>query len=260
MLGYDYNDDLSPQYAGGPVEDKRHYLKSAEEFILDGQDLAGNGNPQTPVLFCVDCSYSMRQQGRLQKVMEGLEGFRKEILEDPVAKDSMELCVVSFQDTYAREAMPFSSAQNAKLPQLQANGGTPLGDAVKLSMELIHSRKEDFRLYGNDYYRPWLIIISDGDDTACSAWELDQIARELRQEYDNKHIHVMCITVGDERSIECTSLMRLAPDHQVHYLRDLKFKEFFSWLSRSIEKTSQSLQGEKLNLAPTTDWGELRKG
>ena len=51
--------------------------------------------------------------------------------------------------------------------------------------------------------------------------------------------------------------MKLAPDGRVHYLRDLKFKEFFSWLSRSIEKTTMSMQGEEVYYEPTTQWGDI---
>ena len=60
--------------------------------------------------------------------------------------------------------------------------------------------------------------------------------------------------------MECASLLKLAPDGRVQYLRDMKFREFFSWLSRSIEKTSQSLQGEEVYYEPTSTWGEVIQG
>ena len=87
--------------------------------------------------------------------------------------------------------------------------------------------------------------------------ELNEAAALLKEESDAKHLNVLCVTVGDERRMEYASLMKLAPDGKVHYLRDLKFKEFFSWLSRSIEKTSQSMSGEEVYYEPTTQWGEI---
>ena len=37
----------------------------------------------------------------------------------------------------------------------------------------------------------------------------------------------------------------------------MKFREFFAWLSRSIEKTSQSMSGEEARYEPTATWGEV---
>lgn len=68
---------------------------------------------------------------------------------------------------------------------------------------------------------------------------------------------MLCVTVGDADRMEYSSLMKLAPDGKVQYLRDLKFREFFSWLSRSIQKTSQSMSGEEVHFDPTTTWGEI---
>ena len=68
-----------------------------------------------------------------------------------------------------------------------------------------------------------------------------------------------CIMVGDETTArrESGSLLRLSPDGEVRYLKDLKFREFFAWLSRSIQKTSQSMSGEEIYYEPTGDWAEI---
>ncbi len=230
-----------------------------EEFLLNTSDLVNNANPLAPVLICVDCSFSMRQHSRLNRVLEGIESFRQDILSDPVARDSLELGIVAFGGKMAREVMPFCSAEQAKIPQLVADGATPLADAVRTALEVLRRRREQYQRCGNECFRPWLIIIGDDDDDMSAPGELEEMARILRREYDQKHLNVLCITVGDEEAIQYASLARLAPDGQVYYLRDLKFREFFSWLSRSIEKTSQSMQGEEILLAPTTTWGEVKK-
>ena len=49
-------------------------------------------------------------------------------------------------------------------------------------------------------------------------------------------------------------LDRLSPDGHAHKLHDLKFHEFFSWLSRNVQKMSQSLAGEESEMEPTTSW------
>ena len=55
------------------------YLKN---LILEEEELAQNTENRTPVIFCLDCSFSMLQQRRLERVMEGLKEFCQEIFLD----------------------------------------------------------------------------------------------------------------------------------------------------------------------------------
>ena len=143
-----------------------------------------------------------------------------------------------------------------QLPKLTASGETPLADGVMTALAALEERKRRYGDNGNTYFRPWLILIGDGDESRSSA-SLDQAAEVLRSESEAKHLSVLCVTVGDADRMEYSSLMKLAPDGKVQYLRDLKFREFFSWLSRSIQKTSQSMSGEEVHFDPTTTWGEI---
>lgn len=238
--------------------------KTPEVYRIEESDLASNPEARTPVTICVDCSYSMRQQRRLERVMEGVDSFCRDMARDPIARDSVELCVVSYGGAMARVERDFATTDRileSGIPQLEASEATPLADAVKTALQNLELRKGRYRDNGITWYRPWLILIGDGDESQ-SPRELAQAAELLKEESDAKHLSVLCITVGDEEKMECASLMRLSPDGKVQYLRDMKFKQFFAWLSRSIEKTTQSLNGEEVRFEPTTTWGEVleRKG
>ena len=124
------------------------------------------------------------------------------------------------------------------------------------ALDNLEMRKRRYADNGNSYFRPWLILIGDGDETRSAA-ELERAAAVLRQESESKHLSVLCVTVGDTEHMECNSLMKLSPDHKVHYLKGLKFREFFNWLSRSIQKTTLSMSGEEVFYDPTTTWGEI---
>lgn len=230
--------------------------KTPEEYLLEEEKLSSNSETRVPIILCVDCSFSMRQQRRLEKVLEGLQKFRREMAADLIACQSVELCLISFGGDQAIVERDFTPPDRLEIPHLTADGGTPLADAVMTALENLEKRKVRYDDNGNSYYRPWLILVGDGDESGSSQ-ALDQAAAVLKAESDAKHLSVLCVTVGDEDKIECSSLMKLAPDGKVQYLRDLKFGEFFSWLSRSIQKTSQSMSGEEVYFAPTTSWGEV---
>ena len=71
-------------------------VKTPQEYLLEEEELSSNSEPRVPIIVCVDCSFSMRQQHRLERVLEGLEDFCADMAADPIACQSVELCIVSF--------------------------------------------------------------------------------------------------------------------------------------------------------------------
>ena len=228
-------------------EMRRYFLK--EEELYDNTEI------RTPVIFCLDCSFSMRQQQRLDRVMEGMKEFCRDIAKDPVAGLSVEICVISFGGEEPKLEMDFTQPGKVVLPALKADGRTPLVKGVQLALDTLGAIKTRYDQTSTTTFRPWLIIIGDGDDTG-NPKDLTQMAAVLKAESDAKHLNVLCITVGDEDKICFSSLMKLSPNGKVLYLRDLKFREFFAWLSRSMEKTSRSMGHEEPLYEPTSSWGE----
>ena len=240
------------------TEKPRFPQKTAESYRLEEEELADNGSRRAPIIVCVDCSFSMRQEHRLERVMEGLETFCRDMNRDLLARDSVELCLISFGGNHACVECDFATPDRITLPRLEADGETPLADAVALALENLELRKERYEENGISFYRPWLVIVGDGDETGSSK-QLEAAAEKLKEEHENKRLNILCIMVGNEEKVrrESGSLMRLSPDGTVQYLRDLKFQEFFGWLSRSIQKTSQSMSGEEVYYEPTGDWAEI---
>ena len=57
----------------------KYPVETPEESKISLTELANYPESRTPIIVCVDCSYSMLQNGRLHKMMEGLERFRREL-------------------------------------------------------------------------------------------------------------------------------------------------------------------------------------
>lgn len=240
--------------------------KTPQEYLLEEEALSSNQEPRIPVILCLDCSYSMRQKRRLDRAIEGLKKFCEDIYKDEISRDAMELCIISYGGNEAQVLQDFATVDNILergLPKLEAGGNTPLADAVLTALDALEARRERYRDNGITCYRPWLILIGDDDDSDDMGLnyedreELVTLRGQLRGETDRKHLKVMCVTVGDVRQMTNAPLRRLSPDGKVYSLKELNFQNFFMWLSRSIEQTSQSLGGEDIRYEADVAWGEL---
>lgn len=71
----------------------------------------------------------------------------------------------------------------------------------------------------------------------------------------NRKLTIFPIAIGDETDL--SALNKFSPKRPALKLQGLKFGEFFSWLSKSVSKTSQSTPGESVKLDPVSGWAEL---
>ena len=85
--------------------------------------------------------------------------------------------------------------ENLSLPTLQANGGTRIGDALKEARELVDKRKDWYKSTGQPYYRPWIILMTDGEpwDTQKAMSEAGIIGKGVQ----NKQYTFLPIGIGD---------------------------------------------------------------
>lgn len=231
---------------------------SPADYRLDEDQLANNPNIRLPIVICVDTSYSMRWSSRLDEAVKGLRTFYNNMCSSYYARDSVEVCIISYGGKQAKIEQEFRSMEQTHFDdlKLEADGETPLIDAVNLALDVLEERKGRYKDNGNTWYRPWLLFIGDGDETEAPTL-VARTAAKLKEECARKHLNVLCVTVGNKNSLQYSTLKNLSPENKVYYLPDMNFTDFFQWLSRSIERTSQSLQSEEIQLEPTTGWGEI---
>ena len=74
---------------------------------------------------------------------------------------------------------------------------------------------------------------------------------------NSKKLTVFPIGIGDESDM--STLNSFSPKRPALRLQGLKFREFFSWLSQSVSRVSQSMPGEsvKLDIEGIRGWAEL---
>ncbi|VTP83031.1 Uncharacterized protein encoded in toxicity protection region of plasmid R478, contains von Willebrand factor (vWF) domain [Proteus vulgaris] len=139
--------------------------------------LVDNSEQRTPLILVLDSSGSMYGQP-IQQLNEGLKLLEQELKNDVIAAKRVRILVIEYggydQCTVHgdwKDAMDFTA------PVLEANGTTPMGQAIMLALEEIEAEKQRFKQAGVAYTRPWLFLMSDGVPT--DQWE--QAAQLCRQ-------------------------------------------------------------------------------
>lgn len=211
-------------------------------------DLADNPTKRVPVCLCLDVSSSMDGEA-IEQLNEGVKLFYEAINDDVVAKQSADVCIVTFSDD-ATNVQDFESIADESAPRFSAGGWTNMGAGVNLAMDLLDERKKEYQDNGVEYFQPWLVLITDGEPTD----DYKNAARRTSDLANNKKLTIFPIGV-EGADMQC--LAEFSPRRKPIMLKGLNFKEFFQWLSQSVAITSHSKPGEAVKLPDTDDWGTL---
>lgn len=219
------------------------------------EDLVNNPTARVPVCLCLDTSGSMGGMP-IDELNEGVRLFYEAIREDETALYSAEVSIVTFGGN-AQCIADFASLEvQPNAPMLTANGMTPMGEAVNMSLDLLEQRKDEYKDRGVDYYQPWLVLMTDGAPNGESS-ELSRAINRTVDLVNQKKLTVFPIGIGPDADMDV--LAQFSPKRPPLKLQGLRFREFFAWLSKSVSKTSQSTPGEsvKLDVEGIKGWGEL---
>lgn len=237
-----------------PVKPKVEEKKTEPELTIGELDLINNPTPRLAVCLALDTSSSMRNNDKIGELNKGVKMFFNSILNDELAKYSVEICVVSFGKEVIK-LLDFESieeqADKFDTFNLVADGLTPMGEGVELGLQLLDKRKNKYKDVGVEYYQPWLVLMTDGQPT-------DDISNATILTNDlitSKKLSLFSIAIGAGANIR--TLSKFSTSREPLKLKGLNFVEFFEWLSQSTKNTSQSTPGDRVKLPPVSGWAEL---
>ena len=222
--------------------------------FINGDDLVNNPATRVAICLCLDSSGSMDGE-KLDELNRGIREFYTAIRNDRVALSSAELCVVSFGED-VRALNDFTTLDNQEDCQIaQAWGGTPMGEGVKLALQKLEERRQQYKNAGVEYYQPWLVIMGDGAPNYDSP--VDEASKETTDLESQKKLSVFSIGIGNDADMEVLS--KFSKKRPALKLQGLKFSEFFEWLSASVAAVSRSQPDEtvKLDIDGLKGWAEL---
>lgn len=207
-------------------------------------------NPENrcPVILLLDTSRSMTGKP-IQELNEGLKTFKDDLLRDTQASLSVEVAIIEFGKN-VKLVQDFVTVDDFIPPVLQADGMTPMGQAIEYALDILEQRKATYKANGIQYYRPWVFMITDGAPT--DAWR-NASQRLQEAERNNK---LLFFAAGVEGADMDTLRYIVPPERPPVMLNGLDFTSLFIWLSGSMKRVSHGKVGEVIALPPV-GWGQI---
>jgi uncharacterized protein YegL len=217
-----------------------------EQIPFGTDDFADNPEPRCPVVLLLDTSGSMAGTP-IAELNSGLATLKRELIEDDLAAKRVEVAIITFGPV--ETIQDFTTVDKFSLSQLRASGNTPMGEAINQGLDLLKTRKSIYRQHGIDYFRPWVMLITDGAPT--DSWKA--AAERVKQGEAAKAFAFFAIGVQEANM---DTLKQIA-DREPLKLKGLMFREFFLWLSNSMGSVSRSAVGDTIKLASPSGWAEI---
>lgn len=221
-----------------------HSESSAGRF--GAAEFALNPEPRCPCILLLDTSGSM-EGPPIASLNAGIQQFQDELQKDALAAKRVEVAIFTFGPVERK--VDFVNASQFSAPRLEAEGLTPMGEAVEKALAALEERKATYKANGIAYYRPWMFLITDGSPTD----DVTRAAAKLKEAEGKKAVAFFGVGV---EGADMDALAKLSVRTPLK-LKGLAFRELFSWLSSSLSRVSQSQVGQEVALPPVSGWGAV---
>jgi uncharacterized protein YegL len=211
-----------------------------------------NTEPRCACVILADTSGSMKGE-RIKALNEGLQRFSTELTKDVQAKLRIEVAIIEF-NSEVKIVQDFIEAEQFIPPQLNARGLTYMGTGVMQALSLVESRKRVYKDVDIAYYRPVILMITDGQPEGEAAHLVDQAAREVRKAHDERKALFLGVGVEGANMQQLARICVRPPKK----LKGLEFVKLFDWLSSTLIQISHSTPGAGSQVTPpsTDEWAE----
>jgi uncharacterized protein YegL len=196
------------------------------EFIV-------NPEPRLPCVLLLDTSSSMRGKP-ISELNKGLVAFKDELMADRNAVKTVEVAIVTFGPV--KLAMDFHTPDAFHPPALEADGDTPMGEAIEFGISILQERKKKYRMNGIEPRRPWFFLITDGAPT--DKWQ-QSATRVHHGEAKRSFLFYAAGVEGANMDV-----LRQISGKEPFKLKELRFRDLFVWLTASLGSASRLSPGD----------------
>lgn len=223
----------------------------------DGKNITGkpkiiNSNePHMALVFLLDTSGSMEGEP-IRQLTDGLNKFKIEVCESKQTRDILDVAIVEFNSKF-KVIQEFVPVEYMEPVNLEANGGTEMSPAIEKALDMVTERSRFYRRSGSEPYKPWVLLISDGEPTD----DISSVAQKIKAMEDDGKVSFRSLGVeGYDPKI-----LHELSGQKVMKLIGTDFSSFFDWVNKSMRAVSLSSPGEKPqaqnltgNVVVDTDW------
>lgn len=243
--------------------DDLNYSEQTEDAFYE---FAENPDPRSACVICLDCSDSMAMTSAtsgihpedpetpMYKLNQALETLITEVQKDDLTRSRLELTFLPYgtEVNVPSKDQLFKSVDKIDVPKIEPMQLTSTGAVLNTAMDLIRDRKAEYNRAGIDYYRPFLVIITDGNATDNTAYE--QAKGRLNQMEAKSEVVVIPVAVNE---VAVQFMQGISGSKPPLLLKDTNFSEFFVWLSKSQAAVSASTPGDVPDAPPIDGWAKL---
>jgi uncharacterized protein YegL len=218
-----------------------------EDLFANSEEFSDNPEPRCPCVLILDTSQSMNGEP-LAALQDGLNVFRDELRAVPLACKRVEVAVIAF-GAEVEVVQDFVTVDRFQPPVLRAEGETPLCTALIRALDLVEKRKQRYRANGVPYFRPWVILITDGMPQGDTLEVTRQAVQRVREAETSGKAAFFAVGV---EGANMKLLARIAVRPPLR-LPGLRFAELFAWLSASTARAAVAFPDKALEIPPA-DW------
>ena len=225
----------------------------AERFAGES---AQNQEQKCLCVLVLDVSGSMRGN-KLDALNQGVRDFFTQIqTADGVSEstvDQLEIAIIQYDEEVKILRDP-KLLEEGELPPTLTERGSVTETVLDMeeAIQLVADRKAFYKETGQAYFRPWIIVMTDGEPygNKASAADIDAIAQRVAADAKDKRYMMIGIGVGEDANMGLLAKMTAG---KALKLDGVKFGEFFQWLSASLSTVAASKEGDKINISEGAD-------
>lgn len=153
------------------------------------------------------------------------------------SKESVELGIITFDNRVNIVRQPHLVSSISDAPILYVNNGnTNTTAALDTAVDMVEKRKAQFKKVGLPYYRPWIVLITDGNPNPYNERDVIHVTSKLHYGIKNKIFLFNAVGIGEK--VDEGFLKYISLDNYIRISRK-SFSSMFRTLSCSLNSISR---------------------
>ncbi len=198
-----------------------------------------------PVILLLDGSGSMSVEGKIESLNSAVNEMIQSFKSLSAKEVDINLGIITFGNT-VNYAVPLQSVKDITSVHLDANGGTPMGVALRMAKDLV----EDKEIIPSKGYRPAVVLVSDGQPNDEWKNPMQSFIKEGRSSKCDRFA-IAIDGENDKADRDVLNMFLEGTENHVFEASDAsKIKDCFRQVTMSVSVRSKSKDPNKLIALP----------